>query len=125
MSATAPLRDCIILSLTTGFWIVVLDTLHLMAPLLSKTPQVLPGAMSPLKVLILGVPICRPKVRAVMSCRISGPASAGQGDCCDGPEGTLPPAGECGTGVVCLSGPHLPPSWKGDLPVIFLGLSTA
>ena len=47
-----------------------------------------------------------------MSCPISGPAGAGQGGCCGGPEGTLPPAGEFRTGVVCLSGPHLPPPGK-------------
>ena len=47
-----------------------------------------------------------------MSCPISGPAGAGQGDCCGGPEGTLTLDGECGTGVVCLSGPHLPPPGK-------------
>ena len=55
-----------------------------------------------------------------MSCPISGPASAGHGDCCGGPEGTLPPAGELRTGVVHLSGPHLPPpgkvtSWSSSL----------
>ena len=90
-----------------------------MAPLFVRT-SVLLGATLPLKVLIFGVLICRPKVRAVMSCPISGPASAGQGDCCGGPEGTLPPAGEFRTGVVCLSGPHLPPpgkvtSWSSSL----------
>ena len=47
-----------------------------------------------------------------MSCPISGPAGAGQGGCCGGPEGTPPPAGEHGTGVVCLSGPDLPPPGK-------------
>ena len=55
-----------------------------------------------------------------MSCPLSGPAGAGQGDCCGGPEGTLSPAGECGTGVVCLSGPDIPPpgkvtSWSSSL----------
>ena len=66
----------------------------------------------PLKVLIFGVPMCRPKVRAVISCPMSGPASAGHGNCCGGPEGTLPPAGDSGTGVVCLSGPNLLPPGK-------------
>ena len=47
-----------------------------------------------------------------MSCPISGPASAGYSNCYHGPEGTLPPAGEFRTGVVCLSGLQLPPPGK-------------
>ena len=75
--------------------------------------MVLLGAMLPLKVpLFLGCQCTDPDVRAVISCPISGPAGAGPGDCCSGPEGTLPPAGEFRTGVVCLSGPHLPPPGK-------------
>ena len=60
-----------------------------------------------------------------MSCPISGPACAGHGDCCGGPEGTLPPAGELRTGVVCLSGPHLPPPGKVTSRSSSLGSSTA
>ena len=52
---------------------------------------------------------------------ISGPASAGPGDCHGGPKGTLPPAGELKTGVVCLSGPHLPPPGKVTSRSSFLG----
>ena len=73
-----------------------------------------------MKVLIFGVPMCKPSVRAVISCPMSGPASAGHGSHWGGPEGTLPPAGDSGTGVGCLSGPHLPPprkvtSWSSSL----------
>ena len=75
----------------------------------------------PLKVLILGVPMCRPDVRAVISCPMSGPASAGHGGCWGGLEGTLPPAGCSGTGVGCLDGPHLPPSGKVTSWSSFLG----
>ena len=56
----------------------------------SYDTSVLPGAALPLKVLIFGVPICRPEVRAATSCPISGPASAGPGNSCGGPEGTFP-----------------------------------
>ena len=68
--------------------------------------------MLPLKVLIFGVPMHRPNVRVVISCPMSGPASAGHGGYCGGPKGTLPPAGCSGTGVGCLNGPHLPPPGK-------------
>ena len=76
--------------------------------------------MSPLKVLIFWVPMCKPDVRAVISCPLSGPAGAGHGSCWGGPKGTLPPAGCSGTGVGCLNGPHLPPpgkvtSWSSSL----------
>ena len=62
----------------------------------------------------------RPEVRAVISHPMSVPAGAGHGDCCGHPEGTLPQAGVSGTGVVCLSGPHLSPpgkvtSWSSSL----------
>ena len=68
--------------------------------------------MLPLKVLIFGVQMCRPDVRVVISCPMSGPASSGHGSCWGGPKGTLPPAGCSGTGVGCLDGPHLPPPGK-------------
>ena len=86
----------------------------------SYDTSILPGAMLPLKALVLGVPMCRPNVRAVISCPMSGPMGAGHVGCCSGPEGTLPPAGCSGTGVGCLNGPHLPPpgkvtSWSSSL----------
>ena len=74
--------------------------------------SVLPGATLPLKVLILWVPMHRHDVRAVISCPMSGPASAGHGGHLGGPQGTIPPAGCSGTGVGFLSGPHLPPPGK-------------
>ena len=82
--------------------------------------SVLPGATLPLKVLIFGVPKCRPNVRVVINCPMSDPAGAGHGGLRVGPEGTLPPSGCSATGVGCLSGPHLPPpgkvtSWSSSL----------
>ena len=64
--------------------------------------------------------MCRPDVRVVINCPMSGPASAGHGGHWGGPEGTLPLAGCSGTGVGCLNGPHLPPpgkvtSWSSSL----------
>ena len=81
--------------------------------------------MSPLKVLILGVPMHRPNVRVVINCPMSGPAGAGHGGHWGGPEGTLPPAGCSRKGMGYLNGPHFPPPSKGDLLVILLRLSTA
>ena len=70
--------------------------------------------MSPLKVLMFGVPKHRPDVRAVISCPISDPDGAGHGSHGGGPEGTLPPADHSGSadGVGCLNGPHLAPPGK-------------
>ena len=68
--------------------------------------------MSPLNVLILGVPMCRPDVRVVIKCPMYGPVGAGHGGHGGGPQGTLPPAGCSATQVACLSGPHLPPPGK-------------
>ena len=63
----------------------------------SYDTSVLPGATLPLKVLILGVPMHRTDVRAVINWPMSGPASAGHGGHWGCPEGTLPPAGCSGT----------------------------
>ena len=77
--------------------------------------------MSPLKVLIFGVPRCKPDARVVISCPISEPDGAGCGTCSGGPEGTPPPPNSLGSGdgVGCLNGPHLPPekvtSWSSSL----------
>ena len=93
----------------------------------SNDTSVLPGVTSLLKVLIFGVPKCRPDVRAVISCPISDPDGAGHGTCRGGPEGTLPPAWSLWlyrwSGLPLWIPPS--PSWKGDLLVILLGLSTA
>ena len=76
--------------------------------------------MSPLKVFILGVPMCRSNVGVVINCPMSDPAGAGHGACWGGPEGTLPPAGCSAARVGCLSGPYLPlprkvTSWSSSL----------
>ena len=68
--------------------------------------------MLPLKVLIFGVPMYRPNVRAVISCPMSGPAGAGHGGCCGGPKGTLPQLVALELGWVASIDPHLPPPGK-------------
>ena len=80
----------------------------------SNNTSVLSGVMLPLKVLIFGVPKCRPNVRVVISCPISDLDGAGHGTCRGGPEGTLPPTDCSGSadGVGCLNGPYLPPPGK-------------
>ena len=79
--------------------------------------------MSPLKVLIFGVPKHKPDARVVISCPTSEPDGAGCGTSGGGPEGTPPPVDHLGSrdGVGCLDGSHLPPPGKVTSWSSFLG----
>ena len=91
--------------------VMVLNTLHLMAPLLIGHLSLSQSHVATEGAYFWGA-AAQTQGWAVISCPMSCPAGAGHGSHWGGPEGTLPPAGDSGTGVGCLSGPHLPPPAK-------------
>ena len=87
-------------------WVVVLNTLHLVAPLLIRHLGFARCHITTKGAYLWGANL-QTQCWAFMSCPISGPASAEPGDCSSGPEGTLPPPGKV-TSWSSSSGTPLP-----------------
>ena len=108
-------------------WVVVLDALNLIVPLLKRHLS-LPRSGSPLKVLILGVPILSPPTSMLRRQLTSTSAQGGLADCWTGSPGphslplgrSLPccpgwlschPQGSSDYHIVTHVGLQFPPSW--------------